>query len=72
MEHLNNGLERDHGHLKQRLRPMWVFECLVSADIVTHGRALIRNLRNRFSPLTADVPCPPRFAIALPQLAGTI
>ena len=31
-KYLNNGLERDHGHLKQRLRPMRGFKQLTSAD----------------------------------------
>ena len=40
-KYLNNGLERDHGHLKQRLRPMRGFEQLTSADGFTRGHALV-------------------------------
>jgi IS6 family transposase len=52
-KYLNNGLERDHGHLKQRLRPMRGFKQCASADILTRGHALVQNLRNGFSSLTA-------------------
>lgn len=52
--YLNNGLERDHGHLKQRLRPMSGFKRLASADTFCRGHALIQNLRNGFSTLSAS------------------
>jgi IS6 family transposase len=71
-KYLNNGLERDHGHLKQRLRPMRGFKQLVSADLLTRGHALVQNLRNGFSTLTARVPRPLRLAAAWPQLARAI
>jgi transposase, IS6 family len=71
-KYLNNGLERDHGHLKQRLRPMRGFKQQVSADILTRGHALVQNLRNGFSALTATVPRPLRLAMAWPQLARAI
>ena len=71
-KYLNNGLERDHGHLKQRLRPMRGFKQLESADTMSRGHALIQNLRNGFSSLTAHVPRPLRLATAWPQLARAI
>lgn len=71
-KYLNNGVERDHGHLKQRLRPMRGFKQATSADTVARGHALIRNLQNGFSALTAAVPRPLRLATAWPQLAATI
>ena len=71
-KYLNNGLERDHGHLKQRLRPMRGFKQLASADILTRDHALVQNLRNGFSSLTAHVPRPLRLATAWPQLARAI
>ncbi len=71
-KYLNNGLERDHGHLKQRLKPMRGFKSLTSADVVTRGHALIQNLRNGYSKLTDSVPRHLRLAIAWPQLAATI
>ena len=33
----NNGLERDHGHLKGRLRPMRGFRSVASADTISRG-----------------------------------
>jgi transposase-like protein len=71
-KYLNNGLERDHGHLKQRLRPMRGFKQRASADILTRGHALVQNLRNGFSSLTAPVPRALRLATAWLQLARTI
>ena len=68
----NNGLERDHGHLKQRLRPMRGFKQQVSADLLTRGHALVQNLRHGFSTLTDAVPPPLRLATAWPQLARAI
>ncbi len=70
--YLNNGIERDHGHLKQRLRSMRGFKQAASAGIVTRGHALIRNLRNGFSTLTCAVPINLRLAVAWPQLALVI
>ncbi len=48
--YLNNGIERDHGHLKQRVRPMRGFKRAASTDTLTRGHALIQNLRNGCSP----------------------
>ncbi len=39
-KYLNNGLERDHSHLKQRLRPMRGFKQVTSADIVARLGAM--------------------------------
>jgi transposase-like protein len=71
-KYLNNGLERDHQHLKQRLRPMRGFKRLRSADTVTRGHALVQNLRNGFSSLTVDVARPLRLATAWPELLRAI
>lgn len=71
-KYLNNGMERDHGHLKQCLSPMRGFKQASSADILARGHALIRNLRNGFSELTVGVPCLLRLATAWPQLAQAI
>jgi transposase, IS6 family len=70
--YLNNGLERDHGHLKQRLRPMRGLKQLASGDTFCRGHALIRNLCNGFSTLTATVPRRLRLLRAWPQLAQVI
>ncbi len=69
---LNNGLERDHSHLKQRLYPMRGFKRGTSADTLARGHALIRNLRGGFSSLTADVAPNLRLASAWPQLTQAI
>jgi IS6 family transposase len=71
-KYLNNGLERDHGHRKQRLRPMRGLKRAGAADTVCRGHGLIQNLRNGFSALTAAVPRPLRLATAWPQLAAMI
>ncbi len=69
---LNNGLERDHGHLKQRLYPMRGFKQAASADLLARGHAFIHNLRNGFSELTATVPRQLRLMTAWAQLTRTI
>ena len=55
-KYLNNGLERDHQHLKQRLYPMRGFKQAAAADLLARGHGFIQNLRNGFSTLTAAVP----------------
>jgi transposase-like protein len=70
--YLNNGLERDHGHLKQRLRPMRGFKQLAAADVFTRGHAFVQNLRHGFSALAAHLPQRLRLATAWPVLAHAI
>jgi transposase-like protein len=69
---LNNRLERDHQHLKGRVRPMRRFKRAGTASTFCRGHALIRNLRQGFSPLTAAVPPRPRLATAWPLLAASL
>jgi transposase-like protein len=71
-KYLNNGMERDHGHLKQRLYPMRGFKQAGCAGVIARGHALIQNLRNGFSELTIGVPRVLRLATAWPQLAQAI
>ncbi len=71
-KYLNNGLERDHGHLKQRLYPMRGFKQAASADILARGHAFIQNLRNGFSTLTAGIPRPVRIMTAWSLLITVI
>src|SRR6266540_4151167 len=71
-KYLNNGLERDHSHLKQRLYPMRGFKRGTSADTLARGHALIRNLRGGFSPLTAALAPNLRLATAWPQLMRAV
>ena len=70
--YLNNGLERDHQHLKGRVRPMRYFKQLSRANTFCRGHALIRNLGQGFSDLTADVAPRLRLAIAWAVLAAAI
>src|SRR5213083_1747528 len=39
-----NGIERDHGFLKERLRPMRGLKSIVSLATFTRGHALVRNI----------------------------
>ncbi len=71
-QYLNNGLERDHQPLKQRLYPMRGFKQGTSADILSRGHALIQTLRNGFSTLTAYVPRPLRLMTAWSHLVQAI
>ncbi len=71
-KYLNNGLERDHGHLKQRLYPMRGFKQAAEAAILARGHAFIHNLRNGFSTLTATVPRQLRLMTAWSQLTQAI
>jgi len=70
--YLNNGLERDHQHLKGRARPMRQFKRLVRADTFCRGHAVIRNLRQGFSDLTADISPRLRLATAWAVLSAAI
>ena len=71
-KYLTNGIERDHGHLKQRLAPMRGFKQAGCAGVIARGHALIQNLRTGFSELTAGIPRRVRLASAWPQLAQMI
>ena len=70
--YLHNILERDHGHLKQWLGPRRGFKHPASADNVVRDHALVQNLRNGFSTLTATVERRLRLLTAWPQLAQLI
>jgi transposase, IS6 family len=51
-----NGIERDHGFLKERLRPMRGLKSVASAAIFTCGHALLRNIRRGFYRVVEAVP----------------
>ena len=51
-----NGIERDHGFLKERLRPMRGLKSVASAAIFMRGHALMRNIRRGFCRLVQSVP----------------
>ncbi len=71
-KYLNNGLERDHGHLKQRLYPMRGFKRAASATILARGHAFLQKLRNGCSMLTAAVPRQLRLRTAWLELTQAI
>ena len=49
-----NGIERDHGFLKERLRPMRGLKSIRSANVFVVGHALVRNIcRGFYSPAEA-------------------
>jgi transposase-like protein len=68
-KYLNNGLERDHQHLKGRVRPMRRFKQMASASNFCRGHALIRNLARGHSALIGAVPSCQRLAMAWAALA---
>jgi IS6 family transposase len=51
-----NGIERDHGFLKERLRPMRGLKSAASAAIFMRGHALMRNILRRFYRVVESVP----------------
>jgi transposase, IS6 family len=70
--YLNNGLERDHQHLKGRTRPMRHFKQLARANTFCQGHAFIRNLRQGFSNLTVGISTRLRLATAWTVLTAAI
>jgi transposase-like protein len=62
----------DHQHLKGRVRPMRRFKRVGTASTFCRGHALIRNLRQGFSTLTAAIAPRRRLATAWPVLAATL
>ena len=50
-----NGIERDHGFLKERLRPMRGLKSVASAAIFMRGHALMRNIRQGFYRIVQSV-----------------
>jgi transposase, IS6 family len=50
------GIERDHGFLKERLRPMRGLKSISSAVIFVRGHALMRNICRRFYRVVESVP----------------
>jgi len=70
--YLNNDLERDHQHVKGRVRPMRRFKQTATAGTFCQGHALIRTLGQGFSDLTAGVSPRLRLATAWPVLTAAI
>jgi transposase, IS6 family len=67
-----NGIERDHGFLKERLRPMRGLKSVASAAIFMRGHALMRNIRRGFYRIMESVPQRLVFAWAWNRLAGVV
>lgn len=71
-KYLNNRLERDHQHLKGRVRPMRRFKRVESGSNFCRGHALIRNLSRGFSALATAVAPRQRLTVAWAALAATL
>ena len=71
-KYLNDGLERDHQHLKGRVRRMRRFKQTVSASNFCRGHSVIRNLARGHSTLTNVLPVRQRFVTAWAALAAAI
>jgi transposase-like protein len=71
-KHLNNPLERDHQHLKGRVRSMRRFKNVGAASNFCRGHALIRNLAGGYWPLTAEVAPRLRLATAWSALGAAL
>jgi transposase-like protein len=67
-----NGVERDHGFLKERLGPMRGLESVASAAIVMRGHALMRNIRLGFYRIAQSVPQRLVFAWTWSRLAEAV
>ena len=67
-----NGIERDHGFLKERLRPMRGLKSGASAAIFVRGHALMRNIRRRFYRLVESDPQRLVFAWTWTRLAEAV
>jgi transposase-like protein len=67
-----NGIERDNGFLKERLRPMRGLKSVASAAIFMRGHALMRNIRRRFYRVVESVPHRLVFAWTWTRLAEAV
>ncbi len=71
-KYLNNGLERDHQHVKGRVQPMRWFKTTGGASNFCQGHIVIRNLGRGSSQLTEEVPPRQRLATAWSALVATL
>ncbi len=67
-----NDVERDHGFLKERLRPMRGLKSVASAAIFRRGHALMRNIRREFYRIVESVPQRLVFAWVWNRLAEAV
>ncbi|EFC81973.1 hypothetical protein FrEUN1fDRAFT_4923 [Parafrankia sp. EUN1f] len=68
----NNRIEADHGRLKARLRPMRGLKRLRSAQTISAGHALVRNIRRGDYELAIDTDPHLRLAAAFTELTLAI
>jgi transposase, IS6 family len=71
-QYANNGIERDHGRLKARLRPMRGLKQDRSARVIVAGQAFVQNLRRGHDELAIKEPAKRRLAVALVAFAVAI
>ncbi len=71
-KYLNNGIERDHQHLKGRVRSMRHSKQIASANNFCQGHTLIRNLARGHSALTATIQPRQRLVRAWAALTATL
>ena len=71
-QYANNRVERDHGRLKSRLRPMRGLKTDRTASTVIRGHAFIQNLRRGHYQLGTETDQHRRIATAFDELAETI
>jgi IS6 family transposase len=67
-----NGIERDHGFLKERLRPMRGLKSVASAAIFMRGHALMLNIRRGFYRVIEAVPHRLLFAWTWSRLVAAV
>jgi transposase-like protein len=71
-QYRTNGIERDHGFLKERLRPMRGLKSVASAAVFSRGHALMRNIRRGFYTVMEAVPVRLVFAWTWNRLAKAV
>jgi transposase-like protein len=71
-QYRTNGIERDHGFLKERLRPMRGLKSVASTAVFSRGHALMRNIRRGFYEVVEAVPPQLVFAWTWSRLAEAV
>jgi transposase-like protein len=67
-----NGIERDHGFLKERLRTMRGLKAIASVAIIVGGHALMSNIRRGFYRVVEPAPLRLVFGWTWNRLAETV
>jgi IS6 family transposase len=70
--HANNPVEKDHGRLNARLRPMRGLKRHRSARVLAAGHAFVQNLRRGHYDIATEAPSHHRLHIAFDDLALTM